>query len=72
VETPIPTPPLPDVEPLVPLRRVAEIVGRNPRTVMSWVGRGEFPAPVRLPGSKKPCWTAAAVREWLAARTGGQ
>lgn len=47
-------------------RRLSEIFDRHPATIRRAVGRGEFPAPIRMFG--RSCWTAGAILDHIAAR----
>ena len=49
----------------ISVKKVAEIVGVNERTIWRWVREGDFPSPsIQTGGATR--WDERAVRDWCA------
>jgi excisionase family DNA binding protein len=56
----------PPLETYLTVADVAKVLRRCTATIYVWIREGRIPAPLRLPGSRRPVWPAAQIKEWLA------
>lgn len=54
------------VQPLLNKRQVAELLGVHTNTVDRMRRTGQFPQPIRFPGSSAVRWRQEHIDEWLA------
>jgi predicted DNA-binding transcriptional regulator AlpA len=50
---------------LLSSRQVAELTSLPKSTIRDMAARGEFPAPVEIPHSRRLGWREIQIREWL-------
>ena len=55
-------------ERLIDLSEVRRLVPVSRVTIWAWRRQGQFPSPVRLPGSRRVVWRARDVRKWITDR----